>query len=155
MSRFEAWLVHVANLLVGGTGLVYAWMLYFARPADEFAVVNHPWQPAVQHLHVVAAPLLVFAIGLIWRVHAWAGFRLRAPNRWASGLALLAMALPMIASGYLLQTAVDPAWRKAWLIVHLATSGIWVVATGVHQLTPGRRARPLGAGAGGGSVPSV
>ncbi len=81
MSRGEAWLQHVANVLVGGTGLVYGWMRYFASPFDEFARVNHPWQPDLQGLHVVTAPLLVFASGLIWRDHVWkrvrSGFRPR------------------------------------------------------------------------------
>jgi thiosulfate reductase cytochrome b subunit len=36
--------------------------------------------------------------------------------------------LPMVASGYLLQTAVAPGWRQVWTIVHLATSGIWILA---------------------------
>ena len=40
-----------------------------------------PWQPAVQHLHVLAAPLLVFALGLIWKAHAWPGVRLRVAAR--------------------------------------------------------------------------
>ena len=30
-------------------------MAYFATPTDEFAVVNHPWQPAVRDLHILAA----------------------------------------------------------------------------------------------------
>ena len=76
MTRLEAWFLHVATILVGGGGLVYAWMRYFVRPDDPFAVVNHPWQPDVQHLHVVAAPLLVFALGLIWQSHVRASLRL-------------------------------------------------------------------------------
>ncbi|HXO18770.1 MAG TPA: hypothetical protein VOA87_02470, partial [Thermoanaerobaculia bacterium] len=76
MTRLEAWTVHAATILVGSTGLVYAWMRYLLAPADPFAVVNHPLQPLVQHLHVLAAPLLVFAVGLIWRRHVWAGWRL-------------------------------------------------------------------------------
>jgi hypothetical protein len=139
MSRLEAWFVHVANILVGGTGLVYAWMRYFARSADPFAVVNHPWQPAVQHVHIVVAPLLVFAVGLIWRSHVWTGFLLSASARRRSGVLLLGTAAPMVASGYLLQTATGPAWRTAWLGVHLAASALWVAATLVHQMTPRRR----------------
>ena len=75
MSRLEAWTLHAATLAVGGTGLVYAWMLYLLKPSDPYAVVNHPWQPGVQHLHVLTAPLLVFAAGVIWRAHVWRRFR--------------------------------------------------------------------------------
>jgi len=151
MSRLEAWCLHLATLVVSGTGLVYAWMRYFARPDDPFAVVGHAWQPATQHLHVVAAPLLVFALGLIWKAHAWAGLRLRVAARWASGVTLLATAGPMIASGYLLQTAAAPGWRKAWLATHLVTSALWLGGYLVHQVSS--RWRPAAGGPGRTALP--
>jgi len=134
VSRFQAWAVHLSSLLVGLTGLVYAWMRYFAEPADPYAVVNHPLQPTLQHLHVLAAPLFVFAAGLIWRQHVWKHWRSGMPGRRASGLFLMLTLVPMAMSGYLIQTAVDPAWRRAWVVIHLVTSGLWMVAYLGHQL---------------------
>jgi len=58
VTRVEAWAQHVANLLVGGTGVVYAWMRYALQPDDPYAIVNHPLERDVQHLHILAAPLL-------------------------------------------------------------------------------------------------
>jgi hypothetical protein len=133
VSRFERRLLHLATLLVGGTGLIYVWMLYFVRPADPYAVVNHPWQPQVQHLHVLAAPLLVFGAGVIWRRHVWAQWQRRVPQGLKSGVALGLTLLPMIASGYLIQTAMDDTWRKIWVGVHLTTSGLWLAGYVVHQ----------------------
>lgn len=133
MSRFEAWTLHVSNLLVGGTGLVYAWMLYLVKPADPYAVVNHPLQPQVQHLHVLTAPLLVFGAGLIWQGHVLNHWRRGIRPRRRSGLALAWLLAPMIVSGYLLQTAVDDRWRKVWLGVHLAAAGLWVLGYLTHQ----------------------
>ena len=133
MSRGHAIFLHLANLAVSGTGLVYAWMNYLAEPADEWAVVNHPYQPLVQHLHVLAAPLLVFAIGLIWSVHAIAKLRNGRRGR-ASGLGLMTLFLPMAASGYLLQVAVDPEWRRGWVVIHIVSSLLWVLALAVHQI---------------------
>lgn len=132
MSRFEAWLLHLGSVLVGGTGLVYAWMRYLAVPADPEAVVGHPWQPAVQHLHLLTAPLLVLAVGALFHAHAWTALRLGVRDGRASGLVLLASALPMIASGYLLQTAVDPGWRRLWVAVHLVSSGLWIAGHLAH-----------------------
>lgn len=132
MSRFEAWLLHLGSVLVGGTGLVYAGMRYLAVPADPEAVVGHPWQPAVQHLHVLTAPLLVLAVGALFHAHAWTALRLGVRDGRASGLVLLASALPMIASGYLLQTAVDPGWRRLWVAVHLVSSGLWIAGHLAH-----------------------
>ncbi len=136
MTRAEAWLTHLAALLVGGTGLAYGWMRYFAEPADPLAVVNHPWQPTLQHLHVLSAPLLVFAAGLVWRDHVWKRVRNGYPRRRRTGLVLFATLLTMIASGYLLQGADDERWYRVWVGVHLSTSCAWTVGYLVHQLTP-------------------
>ena len=133
MSRGQEVFLPLANLAVAGTGLVYAWMRYLVAPADEWAVVNHPWQPLVQHLHVLSAPLLVFAIGVIWSVHAIAKLRNGRRGR-ASGLGLMALFLPMAASGYLLQVAVDPEWRRRWVVIHVISSLLWVAALVVHQV---------------------
>lgn len=146
MSRLEAWFHHLANLLVGGSGLLYAWTLYLCEPADEFALVNHPWQPFLHHLHLWSAPLLVFGAGMLWRGHAWSRWRLGQTAGRSSGLGLIGTLVPMAASGYFLQTAVVPGWRQAWLIVHLAASGLWLAAYLIHQLRPGARGDRSAAG---------
>lgn len=134
MTRTEAWLNHVANALVGGTGLVYGWARYFGEPADEFALA-HPWQPHAQHLHVLFAPLLVFAGGLIWSRHVWSRVRSGFEPRRPTGLLLAASLFPMIASGYLLQIAVEETWRTVWVWIHVAVSCVWLAGYGVHQLS--------------------
>lgn len=141
MTRGQLIVLHVANLAVAGTGLVYAWMRYLVEPADEWAVVNHPWQPFLQHLHVLAAPLLVFAVGLIWSGHVAAKLRNGRRNR-VPGVGLTALFLPMAASGYLLQVAVDPGWRARWIWIHVAASLLWIGAFIAHQI------RALGAQSG-------
>ena len=135
MTRAEAWLQHVANALVGGTGLVYGWMRYFAEPADEFAIVNHPWQPHLQHGHIWVAPLLVFSTALLWRNHVWKRVRSGFRPRRKLGLALFALLVPMIASGYLLQTVTDPSWVRNWSWLHVVTSCVWCLAYLVHQVS--------------------
>ena len=133
MTRGQLVVLHVANLAVSGTGLVYAWMRFLVEPVDEWAVVNHPWQPLLQHLHVLAAPLLVFAVGLIWSGHVAAKLRNGRRNR-VAGVGLTALFLPMAASGYLLQVAVDPAWRARWVWVHVAASLLWIGTFIAHQI---------------------
>jgi len=136
MTRGEARWNHAANVLVGGTGLVYGWMLYFGEPVDDFALVNHPLQPDLQAWHVRLAPLLVFTVALIWAPHVWKRVRSGFRPRRATGLTLCASFWPMVASGYLLQTAVSEGWRLAWVVVHVATSILWLVFYGVHLLRP-------------------
>lgn len=133
MSRFEAWMLHLSNLLVGGTGLVYAWMVFLVEPTDPYAVVNHPFQPQVQHLHILVAPLLVFTSGLIWRRHVWSQWRRGIEDRRRSGLSLIFLLVPMTVSGYLIQTATDDGWRRIWVWVHVATSGLWLLGYLAHQ----------------------
>ena len=135
MSRLEAWLVHLSTLLVGVTGLLYAWVKYVLGPVSSYSVVGSAWRPTVEHLHLLAAPLLVFAMGLIWRRHAWSQFRRRIRRRRSSGLVLLVMLAPMIVSGYLLQTTSRSEWHRAWVWVHLGTSVLWLGAYVAHQLT--------------------
>ncbi|MBC8329810.1 MAG: hypothetical protein H8E31_13805 [Planctomycetes bacterium] len=134
MSRLEAWFHQLANLLVGGTGLAYAWTLYLCQPEDEFALVNHAWQPVFHAGHLWAAPLLVFSAGMLWRHHGWRRLRQGGDAGRGSGIGLLATLWPMALSGYWLQTSVDLGWRRAWLVVHLASSGLWVLAYAGHQL---------------------
>jgi len=135
MNPFERQILYLANLLVVGTGVAYAAMRYLMKPADEWAVINHPWQPHVQHLHLLVAPLLVFACGLVWRRHIatnWAN----SEHRQFSGHGLVLMLIPMVVSGYLIQTTVTDGWRQAWIVVHLVTSGAWLFAMLGHAILP-------------------
>jgi hypothetical protein len=132
MNRWEAGMLYAANLLVGGTGIVYAVMRYLLEPTDEWAVVNHPWQPHVQHLHVLVAPLLVFACGLIWHGHVAGNLRRGEGNGRRSGPGLLLTLVPMVVSGYLIQTTVTESWRQAWIVLHLVSSAAWILGFAGH-----------------------
>lgn len=145
MTRGEAWLFHVSNALVAATGVGYALAAYAAVPEDPYALVNHPLQPTLQHAHVAVAPVLVFALGVLWARHAGPRVRSGASARRSSGLALLALAIPMTLSGYAIQLAVEPAWRSTWVGVHLATSGLWIAATLAHVVrrSPARVETPV------------
>ena len=133
MTRTEAWSHHVANALVGGTGVVYAWMLYLVTPDDPFALVNHPHQPTFHALHIVTAPLLVFVAGVSWKRHVWARVRSGYPHRRKTGLTLFALLFPMVSSGYLLQVSVDETLRQVYLVTHVATSVLWILTYLAHQ----------------------
>lgn len=132
MSKGESTFLLVSNGLVVATGLVYGWMAYLVSSEDPDALVNHPLQPDAQHAHVLVAPLLVFALGLVWRSHVWPRMRSGQRAQRESGLPLVVLFVPMASSGYLLQTAAGPAWRTLWAWVHLATSLAWALAFAAH-----------------------
>ena len=117
-------------------GLVYAVMRYLMTSPDEWAVVNHPWQPHVQHLHVLFAPLLVFAAGLVWKGHVIEKWRGNGSRARATGIALALQLLPMVLSGYLLQISVDETWRTVWMWVHGITGLLWCLSVVAHRLHP-------------------
>ena len=131
--------MHGANALVGGTGLVYAAMRYLAEPDDPFAVVNHPLQPLFQHLHLLCAPILVFVAGFLWQRHVLGRLTSEGSKGRGSGWALILTLIPMVLSGYLIQTATEDTWRSIWIGVHLATSAAWLAGYGAHLVS--RRAR--------------
>jgi len=144
MNGWRRWIVYLATFAAGITGVVYAVMRFLLKPKDPWSVVNHPWQPAVQHLHVLTAPLLVFAVGLIWETHVVQKWRNgRGGKRW-SGIALAALFSLMAASGYLLQVSVDEGWRSFWSTSHLYVSLLWLGLFAGHWLAArlGRQADP-------------
>jgi len=132
MTRTDAFLLHLSNGLVMGTGLVYAWMAYFVKSNDPYAVTNPPWQSDIQHLHILVVPFLVFVLGHLWCRHAWPHFANGKKKGRRSGIGMILMAAPMIVSGYLIQTAVEPDWRTTWVITHCATSGLWILGYVAH-----------------------
>jgi len=136
MSRSQAWLLHFSNLTVGGTGLAYGYMRYFAVPQDPFSVVNHPWQPDTQHLHILLAPILVFACGWIWKNHVWNRVRSGFKKHRKSGWMLIATLVPMVFSGYLVQVSVQDGTRLFWAWVHGISSCVWLLFAIIHPLLP-------------------
>jgi hypothetical protein len=87
----------------------------------------------------LAAPLLVFAIGLIWTSHVLPGLRAPGPSRRRSGIALVSLAGPMIVSGYLLQVATEPGARTLAVATHLIASALWLASAVAHQVVARRR----------------
>src|SRR5688500_3367794 len=141
MTRWEIWLQHVANLLVGGTGLGYAWFRYFQKPLDEFSQASHPLQIVFQDLHVLTAPLLVFACALIWRSHVLQQLEQKNSGKRVSGWTLIVAMAPMIVSGYFIQVAAQDIWRDTWVAIHLVASAVWLAGMVFHLIPAFRKVR--------------
>ena len=132
MKRWERWTFNALNVVVGMTGIIYFSMKYGLVTDDPFAVVNHPWQPLMLSLHVVAAPVLILLFGIVLRSHILKKLGSKhQPDRrtgWMSLLSFVAMAL----SGYLLQVASSAVWLNTLIVVHLVTSGVFLVGYVAH-----------------------
>ena len=137
----ERLLNHAAVLLVGLSGLLLAGMKYgLSPPEDPFTVVNHPLQPRMLHLHILVGPLLILAVGMMIRDHIVARLRHRTSRRGRrSGVLAVALFVPMIASGYLLQVVTSTGARRLLVWMHV-TSGILYLAVYLGHLLATRLA---------------
>lgn len=132
---------------MGLTGVVYWWMDRMMQPVSEWAVINHPLQPWVLKAHIVTAPLLVFAFGLIAVDHVWKHVRGNVRRGRRSGLSALWVFGPMVVTGYLVQAVTDAAWLAVLAWLHIGTGVVYLVGIVAHQLAARRgrvRSRELG-----------
>ncbi|MGK2856548.1 MAG: hypothetical protein ACSLFQ_05020 [Thermoanaerobaculia bacterium] len=134
MTPAQKLLLNATTAILTITGAVFAWMKYFMKTDDPFAVANHPWQPHMLHIHVVAAPVAVFVIGAIWAAHVKPKHEAGIKSRRKTGLAALWMIAPMVLSGYLMQVLTNERLVEAMKITHWVSSALFVVGLFVHQL---------------------
>jgi hypothetical protein len=118
VKQLERWALHLGALLTGLSGLVYGWMRYYGRVPGEFGFEPHPLQGLVQHLHVLAAPLLLFALGMAVRGHLSVKLKTGTREGRRTGLGLGLLIVPMVTAGYLVQVAAAQAWRLVFAWVH-------------------------------------
>lgn len=144
ISRLDRVLTHSSTVVVAVSGFAYGWMKYFMVTDDPYAVVNHPWQPWMLDLHVLSAPVLVYALGFIAQGHIMAQLARgrRRPGR-ATGLLAVSCVLPMIATGYLIQVFTHETARLVCVWGHVITgvvyTGGFLAHFGVSRLTAARR----------------
>ena len=141
MKWWEQWAFNGLHGVVTVTGLAYFYMKYAVTAVGPFAVINHPWQPAMLSLHLLAAPVFIAFFGMVFRSHTLK--KLISPsarNRrsgWMSLLSFSAMAL----SGYLLQVASTPEFVTAMVWAHVSTSVMFVVGYSAHLFISWRLGR--------------
>jgi hypothetical protein len=132
MKVWEKWGLHLGAALAGVTGVGYGYVRYFCGVQGEFGPEPHPWQGALQHLHVLSVPLLVFALGLAARGHAAGMLQHHVTRGRRTGLALLSLIVPMVFGGYAIQIVTQPSTRAALAWIHGVASLAFVVAYGAH-----------------------
>lgn len=143
MTPFERWSVWATSVATTATGLIYLWMKYFLRPTESWAVVNHPWQPWVLKAHILVAPLLVFAVGLIATRHVLRHLRADTHRGRRTGIATALVLGPMVLTGYLLQTSSTESWLRVLALVHIVTGVLYAVGLALHQAAIFGRPRGL------------
>lgn len=141
MKRWERWAFNTAALLVTLSGFAYFWMKYLVVNDDPFAVVNHPWESAMLHLHVLASPPFILFFGIILNSHILKKLgATRIPNR-ASGLLSFGLFAAMVSSGYLLQVVMAESWLRALVVLHVGSGAVFALTYTVHLVISARLAR--------------
>ena len=138
--KFERWGFNGAYAAITLSGGAYLVMKYLMMTDDPFAVVNHPWEPTMLAIHVIAGPIAIALFSLAFRSHGlpqiWQATRV---NR-KSGLAAGSVFLVLVGSGYLNQVATDPIVLEASIWTHVGAGGVFVAAYAVHVVVGYRAA---------------
>ena len=127
MKRWELLFHHVVAGAIGLSGVVYGVLKYFMAGGDADSRIGNPWtQPALK-AHILAAPFLVFALGLAFSSHALKRFRAAEPDGRTSGIGLLALVVPVVLSGSLIQVLTGDTART-WTGWFHASAGVLYLA---------------------------
>ena len=141
MTRLERDVVVWSSAATTLTGIGYLWLKYFVEPPEPWSVVNHPLQPWLLKAHILVAPALVLGIGMIAVRHIWRHYRERGRFARKSGLLGALSVIPMIATGYLIQSVTAEPLLRIMALSHIALSVAYAVGLAAHYSIT-RRGRP-------------
>ena len=147
MIWWERWAFNALHTVVGVTGFVYLYMKLVLVTDDPFAIINHPWQPAMLAIHVVAAPVFIAFFGMLFRSHSLRKLRSGNPDNRRSGWTSIIGFSTMALSGYFIQVGTSPAFITFSIWLHIVTGTLFVVGYSVHLVNgwrlKGRPASPF------------
>ena len=139
MRPFHKWLLWTTTALTGVTGGTYFWMERMLEPVDPWAVINHPLQPLVLKAHILFAPGMVLAVGMIATDHIWRHYRTRVRRARRTGLTAMWALAPMVVSGYLIQTITREGLLAVTAWAHIGSSVLFLLGIAAHQWVLARR----------------
>ena len=142
MKRWELVLLQVSALAIAISGVVYGVMKYALTGSDPDSPLGHPWQPGFLKAHVLAAPILVFMLGLVARGHALPKWRSGESSGKSSGLFLLLLVAPLVLSGYAVQAFTGELARKGTGWGHTAAGVVFAAAYALHLFKKGAGEEP-------------
>ena len=129
------WATHAIASVSIASGVFYGVIRYLMEPPNDdpfdLSLVNHPLEPDVRFIHVLATPLLAAALGWVLGVHALPKLRAGTRAGWKTGVVLAILVFPLILTGPLAQAleAETPRWFAGVLHLGLgiAFSLLWLV----------------------------
>jgi positive regulator of sigma E activity len=131
MSRAQRAALALATLLAAVSGATYALFRYVLERGEPPFVEIHPLEPLALEIHVLAVPLLVFAVGWIFQEHVVQKLT-DGEQRRASGAVLLLLVLVLAASGYGRTVADEERTRVVLAWTHGLSGALWVLLLVIH-----------------------
>ncbi|MBD66312.1 MAG: hypothetical protein CME62_13965 [Halobacteriovoraceae bacterium] len=104
-------------------GLIYFIFKEFFQIETTFGPRPHALTSSLLHIHILIVPLMVFALGYLFKVHILE--KLKRKKRRKSGITGLILFLLMILSGYLLQMGLELQTTRVIAIFHITVSVLW------------------------------
>lgn len=148
MKRWEAWINHAGLAAISVSGVAYGIFKYFVPGSDPDSRIGHPWQTVLLKAHILAAPLAVFAIGLLFRRHALARILMKETTGRRSGAIMFWIVLPLTLTGYLIPVFVDRTAVRAAGWSHALLGLVFVLGFAFHP-RPKASSDPVGDDASG------
>jgi hypothetical protein len=136
VNTFERWTLRIGFGLAATSGVLYGYLRYFGGTTGEFGQEPHPWQAFAQHAHVLAAPALLFALGVAVRGHLLAMLRHSVTRGRRTGLLLAALSAPMVLGGLAIQVVTSGLARNVFGYSHTAVGLLFAVLVGLHWAKP-------------------
>ena len=132
MKWWERWAFNTFHGVVAVTGSVYFVMKYLMATDDPFAVVNHPWEPAMLKVHILAAPVFVALFGMLFRSHVYRKVRTnRRPMRTSGWVSIIGFGV-MALSGYVVSVAAASDAAGLFIWIHITSSVTFAVGYTIH-----------------------
>ena len=139
MTRAEVWWLHVATLLVALSGGAYAVSRYLLPHDDPFSNAGSAWEPWALAAHVLSAPILVFAVGFIYRRHVLRQrFEGRVQGR-VSGNVILYIGGLSVVTGYVFEVVTQAGPRRLLSLGHIATGIVFAMTYVWHGVSGAQR----------------
>jgi len=136
MRRLERWSLRLGFALGVLTGVVYAWVRYLGTVKGDFGPEPSPWQPFWQHAHVLAAPVLLFALGVAARGHVQGMLNRGVRRGRRTGLVLLCLAGPLVLGGDGVQVVTGVSLRNVLGWTHAAAGALFTALYVFHWAKP-------------------
>ena len=125
-------------MITSSTGSILLFMKYLMQPMDEYAVINHPWQPIVLKFHIISAPFMILGLGYLLAVHVLPILQRKVKESLKTGFSLLMLILPMVVSGYMIQLITSEFWLSTTAMLHIAFSVFFLFSYFLHYLVSKR-----------------